>query len=98
MIVESPPASDLVIAEMQRLASTRQQGTKTFFPLRNRHRGDRFAIEVEEIEQEEDKSAAVAGVRRVLDQAERGDAIGSDPAQLSVEIGLSRRKLCERRS
>src|SRR5207302_10935288 len=78
MIVDSPPASDLVIADMQRRASTRQQGAKTFFPLRNRHRGDRFTIEVEEIEQEKDESAAVARVRGVLDQAERGGASGPD--------------------
>src|SRR5262249_58409032 len=92
MFVEGPPASDLVIAEMQRRPSPRQQGAKTFFPLRNRHRGDRFAIEVEEIEQEKDESAAVARVRGVLDQAERDGAIGPDAAQLAVEIGLSRRE------
>src|SRR5215471_13577700 len=68
LIVESTPAPDLVIAEMQRRASTPQQAAKTFFPLRNRHRGDRFTIEVEEIEQEKDGSAAVARVRSVLDQ------------------------------
>ena len=60
MIVESRPAPDLVIAEVQRRACTRQQGAKTFFPLRNRHRANRFAIEVEEIEQEEDERAAVS--------------------------------------
>jgi hypothetical protein len=91
MIVESPSAPDLVIVEMQRRAGTQQQSAKTFFPLRNRHRGDRFAIKVEEIEQEEDESAAVAGVRGVLDQAEGGGAVGPDAAQLAVEIGLSRR-------
>jgi hypothetical protein len=52
MVVERPPAPDLVIAEMQRRSCTRQQGAKTFFPPGNRHRSDRFAIEVEEIERE----------------------------------------------
>jgi len=80
MIVESPPAPDLVIAEMQRRTCTRQQGAKTFFPLRNRHRRDRFTIEVEEIEQEKDESVAVTSVRGVVDQAERGGAIGPDAA------------------
>src|ERR1700738_1712043 len=32
----------------------------------------------------------VAGVRRGLDHAERGDAVGEDAAQLAVEIGLAR--------
>jgi hypothetical protein len=54
--------------------------------------GDRFVIEVEEIEQEEDKKAAVTRVRGILDQAERGGAIRPDAAQLAIEIGLSRRK------
>src|SRR5215472_11678609 len=54
VVVESPPASDMVIAEMQRRAPIRQQGAKTFLAHRNRHGGDRFTIEVEEIEQEKD--------------------------------------------
>jgi hypothetical protein len=32
----------------------------------------------------------VAGIRRGLDHAERGDVIGEDAAQLAVEIGLAR--------
>jgi hypothetical protein len=50
------------------------------------------AIKVEEIEQEKDESAAVTGVRCVLDQAKRGCAAGPHAAQLAIEIGLSRRK------
>ena len=57
MVVERPAAPDLVIAEMQRRARARQQRAQALFPFRNRHRGDRFAIEVEEIEQEKDESA-----------------------------------------
>jgi len=67
MIVESPPASDLVIAIVQTGICIGQRGAKALLPLRNRHRGDRFTIEVEEIEQEKDESAAVARVRSVLD-------------------------------
>src|SRR5215472_4685069 len=37
-------------------------------------------------------NAAVARVRGVLDQAERGGAVGPDAAQLAVKIGLSRRE------
>ena len=53
---------------------------------------------MEEIEQEEDESAVVAGVRGILDQAEGGGAVGPDAAQLAVEIGLSRWELCKCRS
>jgi hypothetical protein len=56
MIVESLPAADLVIAEMQQRGCIRQESAKTFFPRRNRHRGDRFAIEVEKIKQEKTRA------------------------------------------
>src|SRR5262245_5501020 len=97
MIVEGSPAPDLVIAEMQGRAYIRQQPAQPFLAFRNRRRGDRFAIEVEEIEKEKDESAAVPGVRCVLDQAERGGAVGADAAQLAVKIHLPRRELCDRR-
>jgi hypothetical protein len=98
MVVESPPAPDLVIAEVQRRAYIGQQEAQGFLPLRKLQRGNRFAIEVEEIEQEKDESAAVASIRCVLDQAKRRGAIGPDSAQLAVEIGMSRRKRRDRRS
>jgi hypothetical protein len=47
---------------------------------------------MEEIEQEKDQSAAVTGVRCVLDQAERCGAVGANAAQFAVEIGLSGRE------
>ena len=70
---------------MQRRTYVRQQGAQAFFPLCNRHRGDRFAIEVQEIEQEKDERFAVAAVRCVLDQAERGGAVGPDAAWRKIE-------------
>ena len=82
---------------MQRRPGTRQQLVQAFLALCNRHWGDRFAIEVEEIEQEKGESAAVTGVRCVLDQAERGGAVGANAAQLAVEIGLPRRQRRHRR-
>src|SRR6266550_2378441 len=54
-----------------------------------RPRAKGFAVEVEEIEQEKNESAAVTCVRCVLDQAERGRAVGPHTAQLPVEIALS---------
>ena len=45
---------------------------------------------MEKIEQEEHEPGGVAGVRRQLDHAERGDAVGAHAAQFAVEIGLAR--------
>jgi hypothetical protein len=53
---------------------------------------------VDEIEKEKDESAAVTGVRCVLDQAEGRGAVGANAAQLPVEIGLPGRERRNRRS
>ena len=42
---------------------------------------------MEKIEQEKDERAAVTGVRRVLDQAERRGAVGANAAQFALKIG-----------
>jgi hypothetical protein len=81
-----------VIAEVQRRTRVREQFAKAFLPIPKRQRVKGFAIEVEEIEQEKDESVAVTRVGCVLDQAERGRAVGPHTAQLPVEIGLSGRK------
>jgi hypothetical protein len=88
MVIEGPAAPDLMIAVLQERVRMRQQFAEPFLPLRQGPRADAFAIEVEEIEQ----SIAFAGVRCVLDQAERGCAVGADAAQLPVEIGFSGRE------
>src|SRR5215472_6444221 len=90
MAVEGRSLSDLVIAELQQRVSSGQQSAKAFFPLREL-RANGFAIEMKEIEQEERQSVAT-GVRRILDQAEGGPAVGPDPAQLAIEISLTGRK------
>jgi hypothetical protein len=77
-----------MIAVLQGRACSRQERAKAYFPLLERARADGFPIEVEEVEQEKGKSVGVARVRRRLDQAERGRAIGSDAAQLPIEISL----------
>jgi hypothetical protein len=96
LFVESPPTPDLVIAEVQERVSSGQQSAKTLLPLPKRQRANGFAIEVEQIEQEEHQSTAT-GVRCVLDQAERRGAIRQDAAQFAVEIGLPRRERRDRR-
>ena len=72
---------------MQGRAYIGRQRAQAFLALRNRHRGGRFAIQMEQIEQEKDERLAVAGVRCVPDQAERGGAIGANAAQFAVKIG-----------
>ena len=51
---------------------------------------------MDEIEKEKDESAAITGVRCVLDQAEGRGAVGANAAQLAVEIGLPRRQRFDR--
>jgi hypothetical protein len=97
MVVEGLAVSDLVIAEVQGRACIRQQPAQAFLAFHKRHRSDRFAIEVEEIEQEKDESAAVTGVRCVLNQAEGRGSVGANAAQLPVEIGLPGRERRNRR-
>ena len=96
-IVEGLAAPDLMITDVQRRALSGQQNAKAILPLLKRPRVKGFAIEVEEIEQEKDERIALACIRRVLDQAEGGGAIGANAAQLPVEIGLSRRQRRDRR-
>jgi hypothetical protein len=85
-----------VIAEVQRRARARKHVAKTLLPIPKRQRVNGFAIEVEQIEQKKHESIAVAAVRCVLDQTERGGAIGANAAQLAVEIGLPRRQRFDR--
>ena len=51
---------------------------------------------MEKVEQEINQRIAVACVRRVLDQAEGGRAVGPHPAQFPVEIGLAGGERCDR--
>ena len=59
MVVDGPAAPDLMIAELKGDARMRQQFAEAFLPLRKRPRADGFAIEVEEVKQEKNKSIAV---------------------------------------
>src|SRR6476646_6006047 len=92
MVIEGPAASDLMIAVLRERVRLRQQFAEPFLPRRKGPRADAFAMEVEEIEQEKHESIAFAGVRCVLDQAERGCAVEADVAQFPVEIGFSGRR------
>jgi hypothetical protein len=53
---------------------------------------DGLATEMQEVEEEEDERFGVTGIRCVLYQAEGRGAIGTNAAQLAVEMGLLGRK------
>jgi hypothetical protein len=97
MVIESPPAPDLVIAELKWGARMRQQFAEVLLLLGKRPRADGFAIEVQKVEQEKDQGFGVALVGRGLDQAERSRAVGPHTAQFPIEIGLSGRERRNRR-
>jgi hypothetical protein len=86
VFVKGAAVPDLVIAELKRGTRLRQQRAEALLPFFKRHCADGFAIKVEEIEPEENQGPVMACVGRGLDQAERGRAVGPDPAQLPVEI------------
>jgi hypothetical protein len=58
----------------------RGDGRQKILSLSYRRRTDHLAIEVEEVEQEEDESVGVARIRSRLDQAERGLHISGNAA------------------
>jgi hypothetical protein len=68
--IELRAAPDLVIAVLQRRARIRQKASEAFLPLQQRRRTDRVAIEIEEVEYEEDERGGVVGIRCCLNQAE----------------------------
>jgi hypothetical protein len=75
---------------MQRRRGARQQFGQPRFALDQRLRGDDVAVEMQKVENEIHQPGRVAGIRRGLDHAEGGDAVGKDAAQLAVEISLAR--------
>jgi hypothetical protein len=77
---------------LQRRACVRQKLPKALLPLVDRLLADGLAVEMEEVEQEEDKRLAVSRVGRVLNQAEGGRAVRPDAAQLAVEVSLPGRE------
>ena len=87
--MERPAVPGLVIAVVQGRTRLGQQFGELRLALDERPRGDVVAVEIQKIEQEEHQRRGVAAVRRKLDRAERGDAVGAHAAQLAVEIGLA---------
>ena len=78
----------VVVLEGRRSVS--KQGLEPLLTLDQRPRPEILAVEIEQIEEEQDQSRRVAAVGRQLDDVERGEAVGAEAAQLAVEIGLAR--------
>src|SRR5262249_56341585 len=82
-------ANDM-IAVMQAWCSVREQSAEPLLPLAHRPRAEILAVEIEKIEQEEDQRRRVAAVRSELHDVEGGDAVGTNAAEFTVDIGLPR--------
>ena len=90
VFVKGVAVPELVIAELQQRVRIPQQVVKALLALPQRPRADVVAIEVQEVEQEEYQRPVIACLGRGLYEAERGRAVEAKPAQLPVEIRLSR--------
>jgi hypothetical protein len=66
---------DLDVAELQRRCCFGQQRPQALLAFADRPLANRFAVEMEKVEQEKGKRVAVPRVRCILDQAERGRAV-----------------------
>jgi hypothetical protein len=92
-LMKCAPAADLVVAVMQGSIGVRQQTRKTFLACGEGPGAEILAVEIEQIEEEEDQRGGVPVVRSELDDVERGNAVGSDAAQFAITIGLAGAKL-----
>jgi hypothetical protein len=82
----------VIIAVVQWGRDVRQQGSEPPFSLDQRQYAQVVTVEMQEVEDEIHQPGGVAGVGDGLDNAEGGDAVGVDAAELAVEIRLTRRK------
>jgi hypothetical protein len=90
LLMEGRTLSAVVIAVMQGRRHTRQQRGKPRLALDQRPGADVVAVEMQKVENKKHQPGCVTGIRRGLDHAKGGDAVGEDAAQLAVEIGLAR--------
>ena len=72
----------------QQIELYREQLAEPLLALDQRPRMEIFAVEVEEIEQEENQRRRVAAIGSQLNDVESSDAVGPYAAQFAVEIGL----------
>jgi hypothetical protein len=82
--IEKPVRVRSVVSVVQRRCRRWQQAGKPRLAFDHRLRCEILAVEMEKIEQEEHKCGSVARVRRHLDHAERGNAVGAGAAQFAV--------------
>jgi hypothetical protein len=87
--MEGRALSDLMIVVPQRLRRTDQERLQTSLAVNQREVANVLAIQVQQVEQEEDQRSLV-GVCRVLDQVEGRSTIGQHPTKLAVQVGVLR--------
>src|SRR5438067_2116647 len=85
--MESPPLPPLIIAVVQWRRDVRQQSGEPRLPLDQRQRAEVLTIEMQKVEDKIQQPAGIASVRRGLDHAERGDAVGVDAAEVRATYG-----------
>jgi len=92
MPVKRRTLPDLVIVVVDRVLAALEQGGETSLAVRQRQRHQISTVEVEQVKDEIDEVGAALSLRGVLDQREGRDAVRSEPAKFSVDIGLPRRE------
>lgn len=89
--MEGGAVIDLMIVVSQSGGSIDQEGFEAFLPVDRRQRHEGLAVQVEQVEGEEDQRG-VAMLVRVLDQVEGCPAIREHTAEFAVEVGGVRRE------
>jgi hypothetical protein len=80
VLVECRALTDLVIAEADRAVAALEKSGEIGFALSHWQRHQVATVEVQQVEDEIDEVSATLSFGRVLDQRERGDAVGPDSA------------------
>jgi hypothetical protein len=89
--MELRAAPDLVIVISQRFRRTLQQRCQPGFALDQRQGSQILAIQVQQIEEEEDQRSLVS-IGRVLDDVKGSPTIREHPAKFPVKVGVPRRE------
>src|SRR3954453_3557865 len=79
--------ADLVVIVLERGRRALQQRLQPALAVDQGQRGDIFAVDEQEVEEEEDERA-LAGVAGILDQIKRSPAIGEHATKLAIEVGV----------
>src|SRR4051812_38415088 len=84
--MEGRALADLMIVVSERLRRTGQERLQAGLSLDQRQHAGVFAIQEQQVEQEEDQRS-LARIGRVLNQVERRPAIGQHPTEFTIKVG-----------